>query len=126
MLFAQRLKLGCAGILPLSHDEHALLSARAIGKGEVISRREDPLVSRVQKERKILRVIVAVMSENVEAGQRIYLFCFPDISGQGQGHTQNHVVVEAGSAMIGMDQAAQAMHVDAGISIPVEAFGAEV
>jgi hypothetical protein len=68
MLFAQSLKLGSSGIPSLSHYEHALLAARAIGKGEIIGGRENPLVSRVQQERKILHVIVAVMSENVEAG----------------------------------------------------------
>ncbi|HUD75027.1 MAG TPA: hypothetical protein VMQ76_08130, partial [Terracidiphilus sp.] len=80
MLFAQCLKLGCAGIPSLSHDEHALLSARAIGKGKVIGWREDPLVSCIQQERKILHMIVTVMSENVEAGQRIDPFCFLNIS----------------------------------------------
>ena len=45
MLFAQSLKLGSSGIPSLSHDEHALFSTRAIGKDQVIGRREDPLVS---------------------------------------------------------------------------------
>jgi len=53
MLFAQCLKLGGAGISSLTHDEHALLAARAIGKDQVVGGRENPLVSRVKKEGKI-------------------------------------------------------------------------
>jgi len=81
MLFAQHLKLGRTGILSLAHDEHALLSARTIGEGKVIGRREDPLVSHIQKERKILHMVIAVMSKYIEAGQRINLFRFLDIPG---------------------------------------------
>jgi len=71
MLFAQCLKLGCAGIPPLAHDEYALLAARAIGKDQTVGGRENPPVSRVKREREILHVIVAVMSKDVEAEQRV-------------------------------------------------------
>jgi hypothetical protein len=126
MLFAQCQKLSCTGIPSLSHDQHALFAARAIGKHQVVCGREDPLASRTQKKREILHMIVAVMTEDVEAGQRIGLFGILNIPGQREGNAENHVVVEAGTAMIGMDQAAEAMHVDTVIAVPVEALRAEV
>src|ERR1035437_6712986 len=126
MLFAQCLKLGGAGIPSLAQDEHALLAARAVGKDQVVGGRENPLVSRVEKERKILHVIVAVMGKDVEAGQRIGLFGILDIPGERQDHAQNRVVVEARTAMIGMYQTAKAMHLDSGIAVPVAAFRAEI
>jgi len=59
---------------------------RAIGIGPGRrAGREDPLISRVKKEREILHVIVAVMSKDVEAGQRVGLFGILDIPGQRQG-----------------------------------------
>ena len=122
MLFSQCLKFGCAGISSLAHDEHALPAARAIRKDQVVGERENPLASRVEKEREILHVIVAVVSKDIEAGQREGLFGILDIPGQRQGHAQNRFVIEAGTAMIGMYRAAKAVHMDTGIVVPVEAF----
>ena len=69
MFFAQCLKFSYAGVPSFARYEHALFTARAIGKYQVVSGRQTPLVSRVQKEQKILHVIIAIMSKDVEAGQ---------------------------------------------------------
>jgi hypothetical protein len=65
-------------------------------------------------------VIVAKMSKDVEARQRICLFGIFDIPGQRQGHAQNRIVIEAGTTMIGMYEAAEAMHMDAGVVCEIE------
>jgi hypothetical protein len=98
----------------LVHDEHTLLPARTVGEDQIVRRRENPLIARIQKERKVFEVIVAIVSKYVETGQSISIFGVADIFGQGPRHPQDRVVIKARIAVVCVNQVAEAVQVNLG------------
>jgi len=71
-------------------------------------------------------MVVAVMGEDIEAGECIGFFGLADIPCQRRGDAENGIVVEDRAAVVGMDRSAETMHVDAGFAITVESLGTEI
>src|SRR5260370_10645212 len=67
VLLAESLQLFDTGVLAFAHDHGALLTGRAVGERQIISRCEGPGVVFVHEEREVLCVIVAVMRQHIEA-----------------------------------------------------------
>lgn len=110
------------GFVPLPVAIMICSASQSIRESRIIGRRENPCVLFAQKERKILGVIVAVMGENVEAGQRIDFLHIEDILRQDRRDAQDCVVVERWVAVIGMNKTREALHVNPPVLSPSKRF----
>lgn len=79
VLLAEGLEMFDARVLALPYNHGALLPCRAVGERQIVGGGEDPCVGVVEEEREVLGVIVAVVSQDVEAGEGIGLFNLDDV-----------------------------------------------
>ena len=107
----------------LAGDRHGVFAAWASGEGEIIGGRKGPTAIGSHEEAVVLRVVVAVMGEDVEKHADEDLVDRSLVSSECPGEFEEIVIGEARQAVVGVEQTAGCLHMETVIAGAIEASG---